>query len=155
MWRAALVLLAAVVAGVAVAAPAPSAAPNRRDLKALQGTWLLYSMTWDGLSAPMTARRQRTTWTFAGTTWAEAEDGKVTLTATVKLSAASKPPSMDLVAIPGGETGQFIYKVEGDALTICGCSPGVPRPKEFLSKRGSFTLLMVFKRAKKLPAHPD
>jgi hypothetical protein len=49
-----------------------------------------------------------------------------------------------------GKTHRSIYKLDGDALTICMSEEeGAERPTEFATKEGAKVVLVVFKREKK------
>ena len=50
---------------------------------------------------------------------------------------------------PGkGKTMLGIYELTGDTYKVCFALPGGERPKEFASKPGSKTMLIVMKREK-------
>jgi RNA polymerase sigma factor (sigma-70 family) len=68
-----------------------------------------------------------------------------------KIDPEAKPKTIDMVPQGGGGATELgIYKLEGDTLTIChNNANNKERPKEFESKEGSNTLLIVLKRVKK------
>jgi RNA polymerase sigma-70 factor (ECF subfamily) len=85
-----------------------------------------------------------------------AADGKFTVlirkgkkAGTYKLDPAKKPKEITIVNHEG-KKHLGIYKLDGDALTICMHEEdGASRPTEFASKEGSKVVLVVLKREKK------
>jgi len=71
--------------------------------------------------------------------------------ATLKLDAAKKPKTIDLMVKAGDkmEVIKGIYQLDGDDLKICAAGEeGVERPKDFATKAKSGLGLLVLKREK-------
>lgn len=71
--------------------------------------------------------------------------------AAYKIDPAKQPAWLDIVPEDGDEKGktfQCIYVLDKDDLKICAAKAGVERPKEFATKEGSKTSLMILKRDK-------
>jgi uncharacterized protein (TIGR03067 family) len=72
--------------------------------------------------------------------------------ATYKIDASQKPMTLDITPLQGpnaNKTAKGIIQLEGDSLKMCWSRPGGERPKEFVTKTGTNTLLFVLKREKK------
>lgn len=112
------------------------------------GTWLVESMLSNG--KPPRVPINGMSYKFA--------DGKMTLRVpqgeryqTYKTDASEKPAAIDLTAQDGpakGKTVKGIYEVKGDEMKMCFAAPDADRPKEFVSKEGSNTVLLTLKREK-------
>jgi uncharacterized protein (TIGR03067 family) len=151
MRRAAVVLVAGVLAGASVAASYPRTDPGKRDLRALQGSWRPQALTVNGAVYP--PERHPSRLTFAESAWKEVGGaGGEVVEGIVKLDSTRKPPSIDLVPQrpPGGRVARGIYRLEGDTLTVCmSLREEGNRPKEFASTERSGTALAVYTRVKK------
>jgi uncharacterized protein (TIGR03067 family) len=128
-----------VAAGLVVAADKDDA--NKKALEQLQGEWKLTSAIRDGKEAPA-KEIENAVLTVKGDTFTMAKSAKG------KIDATKKPAEIDITPKEGSST-KGIYKLEGDTLTFCFAKPGNARPKEFASKEGGETILMVFKKSKK------
>jgi uncharacterized protein (TIGR03067 family) len=68
-----------------------------------------------------------------------------------KIDAGSQSKHIDITAPEGeqaGKTSKGIYSLEGDTLKMCYAMPDKDRPKQFESKIGSGTTLVVWERKK-------
>jgi uncharacterized protein (TIGR03067 family) len=133
-----------VVAAVA-AAPADKDDPSAKDLKGLQGTWQMEKGVRGGAEAPAD-QVAKMKLVVSGNNFSLGDSSRADK-AVVELDASNTPASIDLKR--GERTVKGIYLLEGDTLKLCLGRPGTDRPKEFVSKAGSETALMVFKRVKK------
>ena len=120
------------------------------DLDKLQGTWVPTSAVFGGAEARPELLKDRL-WVITGDQLAELNKGRRESRATLTVDGAKKPAAIDVAYIDGMAKGVMlrgIYKIEGDMLTVCTDTLPGERPTEFVSKSGSGTALMVFKRAK-------
>lgn len=128
------------VAGLLIAADAKD-----DDLKKLQGSWET-SAVFNGKKAP------DSTVVIKDSTYAVLDkDGKKVEEGTLKLDPSKKPKAIDSTASEGTDKGQTmlgIYEFDGDTIKICFARVGKDRPKEFVSKEGSDTVLFVMKKMK-------
>jgi uncharacterized protein (TIGR03067 family) len=120
------------------------------ELKKLEGIWKIESLQDSGKEASR-EETQRITLEIKGTTLSARAGDRSAGKGTVKLDPSKTPKAIDLTPEEGpekGKTGLGIYQLEGDTLKICIAEPGKERPKEFVSKPGTQTTLMVLKRVK-------
>lgn len=124
---------------------------NEADLKAMVGNWTVDKAELGGKDS---------TAVFKTLKFEIRAGGKYTVELGVKdeggftVTADKSPKEMDIVSTEGpnkGKTIKAIYKLDGDALTVCynldADKPG--RPEKFESKAGTKTFLVTYKRAKK------
>ena len=129
----------------------------KKDLAALQGSWVIVGKEYMGKKATQEELAELTgVMVIKGSTitqWNEEMGKKVVVSeATVKLNPAAKPKAFDLTftdSMSKGKTMLGIYEVEGDALKACFSFEEDKRPKEFKSKAGSAVLVMTYKRMSK------
>jgi uncharacterized protein (TIGR03067 family) len=129
----------------------------KKDLAALQGSWVIVGKEYMGKKATQEELAELTgVMVIKGSTitqWKEEMGKKVVVSeATVKLNPAAKPKAFDLTYTDGmfkEKTVLGIYEVEGDALKACFSFEEVKRPKEFKSKAGIAVLVMTYKRMSK------
>jgi uncharacterized protein (TIGR03067 family) len=121
---------------------------SRRDLN---GNWRAVSLVVDGKkSSEESARKTRLSFDTEGRVKLE-HDGDVAITGTAKIDGASDPMTIDLSLAEGDKKVKDrlgIYQCDGVQLTICLAASGKPRPKQFLSERGSGNELTKFERLK-------
>jgi len=132
-----------------VGAPAPKEAP-KKEPPTLVGEWVGETRQANGKTDALPARSVMT-FTADGK-MAMGEEGKK-LEGTFTSDPEKTPGELNLMVMgpaPAGAglTVAGIYKIEGDALTIC-MAVNAPRPTEFASPAGSAAVLVTFKRAKK------
>jgi uncharacterized protein (TIGR03067 family) len=137
--------------GLLLAAGAPSKDDQaRKDLDEMKGTWKAVGGEEGG--KPVTEEQARKfklvvdgdRYTYT------VEDGSEEQ-GTIKLDPGQKPKAMDVMIQSGDDKGKSqhgIYEVEGDTLKLCFAPPGEERPKEFATKEGSMTTVLIFKRQK-------
>ena len=146
----ALVLLVLAIP-VARADEPTSRQPAKDDLKKLQGTWECVSMEREGDEIPADALK--------GTSVVYAEDvatiyreGEIFRRGIITLDASKPTKKMNTWDLSGpyaDQTVPGIYEFDGDdSLKICFSRPGVDRPSEFTTKKGSGFLVAVYKRKK-------
>lgn len=141
MTRYALLFL---VAGLLVATDAP------KDLKKMDGTWVLVSGEDDGKKLSEEAVKNARL-TFEGDKHT-VKLGDTTYKGTHKLDPTKKPKTIDISDTDGpfkGKTVLGIYELDGNEFTICYAPPGKDRPKNFSAKAGMGYHLHVWKREKK------
>jgi uncharacterized protein (TIGR03067 family) len=131
---------------VAVAAPAAKD-PPKKDPPTIVGEWLGEKAEAGGKPLPVPP---------GGVTMEFTADGKVVIkegpkppvTGEYTADPKKAPAEIELTPAKGKDiTLVGIYKVEGDALTLC-LGVGGKRPDKFESPAGSEYMLMTFKRAK-------
>lgn len=145
-----VVLLLSVAALVSRAGDEKKKDPGADDLKKLQGTWRLVSMTIDGRTVPTDDAREVTS-VVKGNKVTVSHKGEVKAAATFTIDAGKKPRRMDAAAVLGPNKGKkslAIYEIDAGTFKICS-TEGKVRPKEFAAPEGTGYSLMVWKRAEK------
>jgi len=141
---------ASVVFGLILGADQPRKDDVKNDLDQLQGSWALVLFFVNGEEVPADQVKP-------GELLIEDHEYRPKLGAdvertTVQLNSAKSPKEIDFTYTTGfhkGKTTTGIYKLDGDALTICrGQGPGKDRPNEFSAPTDSGLLLIVWKRTK-------
>jgi uncharacterized protein (TIGR03067 family) len=132
-------------------ADTPSDEAAKKDLEKLQGDWVMESSERDGkkLTDAQVKGYSRNINGKSYTVTIENEEGFHELAGTITLDPTQKPKTIDAQMTNGSMKGQTmfgIYKLEGDAQTVCFAPPGQKRPTDFDSKQGTLT---VWKRDKK------
>ena len=122
-----------------------------KDLKKMQGDWVVVSMEVDGMRIP-DDDAQALFRTVKGDKYTVSRYRKTAGKGTIKLDATKKPRAFD--AIPDGAAGKAgpvlgIYEFDGEKLKLCYAPPGMPRPTEFRSKEGSGHTLTIWQPEKK------
>jgi uncharacterized protein (TIGR03067 family) len=144
-----LILLLAV--GVMVAADADAVKKEKAKLK---GTWTVVSLEEEGKKQPfpegvkmsLIFQDDKLAMQFA------LGDKKDSKEAAYVIDPAKKPAIMDITPNDGPEKGKTvrgIYMLDKDELKICGAQkPDNDRPKDFVTKEGSKSVLITLKRDK-------
>lgn len=129
---------------------APKADATKIDKQRLQGIWKIVSMESDGTKISQNdlaaVPSEQTRIRIDGDKWISKATGKEE-TSSFRLDATKTPRTIDIKASDGKFEQLAIYQLEGDDLKICYC--GVEkqeRPTQFAAKRGSPTMLYVYKR---------
>ncbi|AWM41337.1 hypothetical protein GobsT_00340 [Gemmata obscuriglobus] len=124
---------------------------NETDLKSMVGNWTVEKAELGGKDSTVV---------FKTLKFEIREGGKYTVELGEKdegaftVNASKSPKEMDIMSDQGpnkGKTIKAIYKLDGDALTVCyNLDPNKPaRPEKFESPASSKTFLVTYKRAKK------
>jgi uncharacterized protein (TIGR03067 family) len=138
------------VLALATGAEGPNEDAAAKDLKRMEGDWVVVSMEVDGMKIPgddaMAYFRS-----VKGDQYTVSRYRKVVGKGTIKLDATKKPRAID--ALPAGAGGEGkkllgIYAFDGNKLKLCFARPGSDRPTEFASKEGSGHNLTVWQREK-------
>ena len=130
-------------------ADAPKVEPDKDEVKALQGKWLVKEHEHGGkkTAAKVLANLSLE---VSGSKMTTRDAGNLKEgTSIVAIDAKAKPATLDLKVESGSDAGKVvkaIYKLEGDTLTICVAEPGKDRPKAFAAREASGHTLMVFKK---------
>jgi uncharacterized protein (TIGR03067 family) len=141
-------LLALVLVVSAVGAGSEKA---KKDLAALQGTWEVKTLEYDGKDL---TGEHKLSFVFKGDTATVQGDPKVKkeyAKVKFKLDPTTNPPCADLTVTAGVQidaTMEGIYELKGDELKLCVRVIGNDRPLKFESPAGSSTALVTMKRQK-------
>lgn len=122
----------------------------QRDLRQLQGDWMIDSETSDGQQQPDEIKR--VTMTYTGHHWIQRKDGVITSEGSSEFRPDTNPKQIDISPLGGPAAGKVvpgIYRLSGDTYESCFVLPGKERPTEFSSKQGSGHFYVIFKRAHK------
>src|SRR5262245_20638186 len=134
------------VALVALAAGDPTNVANK-DLKRLQGTWVMAALEVDGKLVP--ENKLGTTLIVKGNKYTTRVKDKE-FTTTFTLHPAKSPPAIDMVFTEGDNKDKVlkgIYKIEGDTLKVCrGLSADKARPTQFGTWPNTGIFMVTWKR---------
>jgi uncharacterized protein (TIGR03067 family) len=135
--------------GLLVAA-APPSDQVAKDLKNLEGTWVLVSASRDGKELSE-AERKKTKITFAGNKYDFPDEAGISTSqkGVIKIDPTKSPKWMDSRSTSAADKGKVslgIYELKGDDYKVCFAPPGKKRPKTFSAKPGSGRILQVWKR---------
>ncbi|MFO0967720.1 MAG: TIGR03067 domain-containing protein [Gemmataceae bacterium] len=122
-----------------------AASDDSKELAKLEGFWKVESALAGGEKIP-SELHAKMGFTFKGDDLIPADNPKDV--AKVKLDPTQKPAAIDLTE-KSKKVSLGIYEVDRDTLKLCLNEPGQPRPKTFASAKGSRTVYLVLKRAKK------
>jgi RNA polymerase sigma factor (sigma-70 family) len=119
-----------------------------KDEEKIVGTWAYESVEAGGQKVPEEAVKEAKMAFTAEGKFTANRKGKETA-GTFKLEPAKKPKEITTTS-DDGKTHLGIYKLDGDALTIClPEGDGAERPTEFATQAGAKVVLVVLKREKK------
>jgi uncharacterized protein (TIGR03067 family) len=136
---------------VACSVFADEPAPAKKDLDALQGTWTVESLEYDGQNE---TDMFKLALVFKGAVLTVEGDGEVRKgygKIRVKLDPSTKPKCVDFSIAAGTQQGSVlegVYELKGDELRLCVRVLGKERPSEFKSSSGSGIALLRLKRQK-------
>jgi uncharacterized protein (TIGR03067 family) len=115
----------------------------------LIGVWTCTAAIIDGRPlADETVKQLRLTLT--ADRYKSERDTEVLFDGTYKLDATKDPAHIDMTGTEGdfqGKNAPGIFKLDGDALTLCYVMPGKQRPTKFVSEPQSGVFLVVYRRA--------
>jgi uncharacterized protein (TIGR03067 family) len=118
------------------------------ELARHQGVWRAVSFRREGKETPEAIVRSITR-TVDGDRVVWRRDGKSFSGSTILLDPSAAPKTIDVRADGGPGRDKVVrglYKLEGDALTLCTADPDEPRPTAFRADVGDRWTLMVFER---------
>ncbi len=124
----------------------------KKDLKKMQGTWLLVSGERDGKKFTEEEIKQSKLIIKGNTYSIPKREVGTSQEGTFKIDPSKTPKETDSTTGSGPDKGIVwlgIYELEDDTHKVCLAPPGKDRPKEFSAKSGSGHILQVWKRAKK------
>ena len=127
------------------------AQPAEEARKKLQGTWTATKAERDGKAAADLVGHRLS---FTGNRFRiQSNDGKPLYAGTFRVSARTKPATIDFEHTKGalkGKVWKGIYALDGDTLTTCDNAPNLDkgRPAAFEAKTGAGHVVITFKRAK-------
>lgn len=125
-------------------------APDKADLEAIQGTWVLSAMESEGEDVP---KEHFKAWTaeYQGNRVTFRDGERVRRRGIVTLDPSRNPKAVNTWDQDGpyeDRTVPGIYEVDGDTLKLCFARPGDERPKAFTTKDGTGFLFCIYKRKK-------
>jgi uncharacterized protein (TIGR03067 family) len=123
------------------------------DQELIQGTWQVVNTQAGGVNDANPPFFEKVRWRFQGdhVTWVMNDQGReLTQEFTFQLDPGRRPRAMDLTPFGEGQKGPTmpcVYELNGDTLQVCTADPNnMVRPQELASRKGSNTMLWVFKR---------
>jgi uncharacterized protein (TIGR03067 family) len=133
-------LLVALVVGLLVGAADPQKDLGKKGATALEGTWVVVSITYDGEE-----KAEKEQFIFQGKNLiVKTKEGD--RKATFQIDAKG---TLDLTSSEDGrKTRKGIYQLKGGDLKLCYSLAGKDRPKDFTAEKDSGRSLIVLKRAK-------
>jgi len=122
---------------------------NAKEMEKFAGKWSVVGMESGGKSLDADDAKQLAL-VIKGKDY-EVQQGGVTIDkGTLKLDAAKKPKTIDVMPSMGpnaGKTIPAIYEFKGEELRICYDLSAKDRPTEFKTKEGTSLLLLTYKKA--------
>lgn len=143
-------LTASLIGFLALVLVADSRAGGDKELKKLEGTWVLVSGEQGGKDLPEEVIKGAKL-VIKGNKHI-VQMGEEKIIGTHELDPTTKPKSIDATKTEGPEKGKKIlgiYEIKGDTFKVCFGEPGKDRPKEFTGKAGSDCFVHLWKRVKK------
>lgn len=136
--------------GFLIAADANEEKAAKKELKRLEGTYVLVSGEDKGEKFPEKIIKDAAL-TIEGDKHT-VKLGEVMIVGTHKVDPSKKPKEIDGMDTEGpnkGKTTLGIYKLEKGEFTVCFAPPEKARPTEFTTKSGTGVFVHVWKREKK------
>jgi uncharacterized protein (TIGR03067 family) len=133
--------------GLLIGADAPKDDAANKELKKLEGSYVMISGEEKGDKLPETTVKNAKL-TIEGDK-CTVKVGDETVVGIHKLDPTKKPKAIDRKDTAGmfkGKTALGIYKLEKGEFTICFAAPGKERPTEFTTKSGTGVFLYVWKQ---------
>jgi uncharacterized protein (TIGR03067 family) len=118
-----------------------------KDLKLLQGNWVLQSFMTKGKDVPADTIKNIKL-TIKGHRYL-AYFGEKKMELAIKIDPTKKPKAIDFIMAKGDKkvTTRGIYEIKGDTFKLCrGTEAGQDRPTEFTAKEGTGLVIAVYKR---------
>jgi uncharacterized protein (TIGR03067 family) len=145
MTRVGLPLLFALVAGAA--STQDDAA--KRDLKLLQGAWIMAALEVNGTEVPAN-KLEGTVLTIKENQYIVRVKDKLTTTAVMELDPAKNPKELNMTPQDGANKDKLhkgIYKIDGDTFKVArGLNPDQERPNQFATWPGTNYFVVTWKR---------
>jgi uncharacterized protein (TIGR03067 family) len=142
---------------LAVGLLAVSAAPGQDDAeklrKALEGSWDIVAVEFDGQKVPDAAVKDNPVrLVFKGNKYTEKKGGEAFEDGTYQIDPSKKPATLDFTILSGpdkGKTQLAIIELKGDTCKVCLARAGEKeRPTAFATKESSTHTSIVLKRVK-------
>jgi uncharacterized protein (TIGR03067 family) len=143
-------MLVAVAVALLLAADETKNDAAKKDLEAIQGSWVGVSGEEDGKAVPEGAAKAMEL-IIKGDKYTFKVNGEEMEQGTLHLDPAQKPKALDLKITKGDDKGKSqkgLYQIEDGKLKICVSAPEKDRPKELSGKAGNKANLYVFQRSK-------
>jgi uncharacterized protein (TIGR03067 family) len=124
----------------------------RADKLQLQGNWVMVRWQRGASVVVYNPNEKFYVWTIRGDRLA-ARQGALgwSINATFTLDPTQTPKTMDAIELAGpnqGKIDRFIYRLDGDTLTVCHRGIGQARAKDFTGKGGANDVVVVFIKLK-------
>ena len=123
----------------------------KKDRKLYEGTWRVVSLEMNGDKSAVEDARKLSVVNGADGSWSVRSEGGEVIRGRNILDPSKKPKAIDLIVIEGDKDAQTvlgIYEITEKTRRLCYVSPGLERPTEFTSTRGSERVLVTFEREK-------
>jgi uncharacterized protein (TIGR03067 family) len=124
----------------------------KKELKKLQGTWMLIGHVENGQTTTEEQNKKaKVKLVVKGDKYTISFGDTVAGKGTIQLDPKKKPKEIDNTLGDGPFKGKAmlgIYELKDGVLRICNAVPGKPRPKEFSAKKGSGRYLITYKWVK-------
>jgi uncharacterized protein (TIGR03067 family) len=125
---------------------------SKSDLDRLQGTWVLIRMESGGkMVQQIMIISGEYHLMVEGNKVIVTQEGRIVPMGTLKLDPTQRPRLYNRI-LDDDRLCRGIYELDGDHLRICLGFPGMARPKEFSTKLGEQSSLMVYRRYEPQPA---
>jgi uncharacterized protein (TIGR03067 family) len=141
-----------IVAGCSLIAADAKDGEVKKELRKLQGTWVLIAGEMDGMRIPAKhVKKSRITWNGKEVTLTTPHQSKTPFKGTVTVDPRKKEMTRVRASGPGaGKTMHAIYEfLSDDQYRVCFPPGGKKRPTKYATKPGSGQFLHVWNRQKK------